>query len=782
MKKFQIYLKVYKFMEWLFSYVTLLNLWSYPSILALLLREDYRRLGIPLMTECIDISQHLRKSLGLNIYQQSKIILMPKILLPNVSNFIILLGPLSWLFALFGYFKRLNNRTLVSNNRNTSTNRKLFFYFSDLHYYKLRKDWKNYWRLCEIILNSYEYQVACLNYTIPDWFKSLTIKEINKIFIILNKINKDRYKYQMEIDYKRVYIPKGINNVRPLGVPTKAWRVYLCMLNHLFTFVRVNIENEQHGYLPNRSTLTAWKSIVANIPKYNFIYEFDFSQFFDSISLNQIDSILKNTYQMPINLRDHVLKLNLSSVKLPKKDEMFEPHRWRKLGVSRNYSQKWNVKWINKVLAIGIPQGAATSPNLATMCLDWVLIKYNNSNILIIMYADDGLIFAQSKKDIDMVLNDLAKICKLNKVKSGYFKYESKFIRPLKFCGLELNPITNYLSAKTRNGSTLIYGIKEQFLIKVESVLRDLRYSQVNKISNVIKVRRSDSSVSWFIIKNLYNFIPTISSFSNISDLFKSSYKGYILSCLYIGSHIFSIYSKNLDWFVGNKFSWMNVRWTIYKRNFSVEFINSLVSSTLKLKCEELFYLLGNPNIYAYLFNSFPTLLSTLQEFKDSGFNLSSSTSLIVFFPNSSSSNYHSELKRLHNNIFLKYLSFSMYCYVDSFLDCKMLNPLLKIPKEIQLFLLKEVVKLSKFNCSSFACNDLVSILNKYGDLRIMFEKEMVKYCYPQNSRIRSGKEFRYSKKQYNLMFNEFNSISNNGNNSKYKELIKFRNILKFRI
>ena len=782
MTKFKIYLKVYKYIEWLFSYVTQLNLWNYPSILALLLREDFRRLGVPLIMECIDVSKFWRKSNSLNIYQLSKELLFPKIFLPNVSNFLILLGPLSWIFALFGYFKRLNNRTLVSNNLNTSTNRKLFFYFYDLYFYKIRKDWKNYWRLCEVILNSHEYQVACLNYTIPDWFKSLSVKELNKIFVILKKINEDRNKYSLEIDYKRVYIPKGIDKVRPLGVPTKAWRVYLCMLNHLLTFVRVNIENEQHGYLPNRSILTAWKSIIANIPKYGFIYEFDFSQFFDSISLNQIDSNLKNSYEMPVSLRDHVLKLNLSSVKLPKKDEMFEPHRWRKLGVSRNYSQKWNVQWINKVLAIGIPQGAATSPNLATMCLDWVLLKYNNADIKIIMYADDGLIFAKSKKDIDMVLNDLTKIVKINTIKSSWFKYNCKFIHPLKFLGLELNPISNYLSAKTRNGSRLVYGIKEQFLVKLGDILSDLRYSQVKNVSSIVSLRQSDSSVSWFIIQNLFNFVPSIGSFSNLSDLFNSKNAGYILSCLFIGSYNFSIYSKNLDWFVGNKFSWMNVRWCRYKRNLKVEFIASVVFATVRLKCEELIFLLGNHNIWNYSFNFFPILNQTLQSFKDSGFNLSSSTELIVFAPNSNSTNYHSELRRLHKDVLFKYLDFVMYCYVDRELDFQVLNPLHKLSSKISIFITKHVIRLSKINCSSYACNDLVTVLNLHGNISVMLTKELIKYCYPNTSRIRSGKELKYGRKQYNLIFNEFNSElinSANRTNVKFKELRKFIKMFK---
>jgi hypothetical protein len=86
--------------------------------------------------------------------------------------------------------------------------------------------------------------------------KSLEIlSDVQDIVHLRQKDPKER----LNIDFKRVYIPKLDQKVRPLGVPNLSYRVYLSMLNNLLTFVRVDSVNntEQHGYLPQKSILTA---------------------------------------------------------------------------------------------------------------------------------------------------------------------------------------------------------------------------------------------------------------------------------------------------------------------------------------------------------------------------------------------------------------------------------------------------------------------------------------------------------------------------------------------
>jgi hypothetical protein len=59
------------------------------------------------------------------------------------------------------------------------------------------------------------------------------------------------------ISYKRVYLDE-VTKLRPLGVPTVEWRVYLHMYNNLITEWRRQSETgRQHGYLPGLGVLTA---------------------------------------------------------------------------------------------------------------------------------------------------------------------------------------------------------------------------------------------------------------------------------------------------------------------------------------------------------------------------------------------------------------------------------------------------------------------------------------------------------------------------------------------
>jgi len=74
------------------------------------------------------------------------------------------------------------------------------------------------------------YQVSAFNYVLHNWHRTRSLGRVVKIMSKVQQLCDDR---ATEIKFHRTYIPKGDGRVRPLGVPSLEWRVYLHMLNNL---------------------------------------------------------------------------------------------------------------------------------------------------------------------------------------------------------------------------------------------------------------------------------------------------------------------------------------------------------------------------------------------------------------------------------------------------------------------------------------------------------------------------------------------------------------------
>jgi len=395
---------------------------------------------------------------------------------PDVKHVKVEVKPMDRLFELFGIKRRSGPATIhYMKYKNKPINR-----FALRQIKRLRAaDDKTFWRMVgHLLKRSNVFFMLALYHVYPRWHRDLRFWEVINLHRKFRKISKD----PQQIDYKRVYIPKANGKWRPLGVPKPEWRLYLHLLNQ-FLVLRFNdrISDNQHGFRPGRGTLTAWKEILLNHSRYRYIYEMDYKKFFDSLNQSMISETLLLHYKVPREWWTLIEKLNMSQPSLPNIRQMEEKDIENnkiliKQGIRDSYvwlNEKWKkVGFAGNHTLYGIPQGAPTSPFLSILLLDYVTKKdaaYPDTKW--VRYADDVIVMMN--EPIDLVNdqpddNDAPLFLKrtvLERMKSAgieyakekcdWVKWDGKWLKPLKFLGLEFDGQT--LKAKTRKGSELLF-------------------------------------------------------------------------------------------------------------------------------------------------------------------------------------------------------------------------------------------------------------------------------------------------------------------------------------
>lgn len=390
----------------------------------------------------------------------------------------------------------------VSNWRNIEANKHIEVRLNALGHLRDRRENYRYWKEGLTLLNSGAFRQMAFNYVCSGWYANMTTKEVNKILSGVKEITQE---LRTEIDLRRVYIPKANNKVRPLGVPTKSWRVYLHMLNVLIVWFRTGTDKHQHAYFPGKGVHTAWQDLLTRLEEPN-IYEFDLTSFFPSVNLEANKELLENMGIPPL-ISGYFRDLNRSITKLCDKDEMDETRDRKVLLTSdgqanpnlpksihkplselieelRNHGKGWMLESESFVTQlesqgytlhaeVGVPQGAATSCGLATVNLHYIWKRLGNT---LLMYADDGLVFPRTGERPN--LSDPARGISENEDKSGWVRKDGIWHKPLKFLGLEYLPATasedSRIRAKTRNGSTKEFSLDMQlmtYLLKEKDLL-----------------------------------------------------------------------------------------------------------------------------------------------------------------------------------------------------------------------------------------------------------------------------------------------------------------------
>lgn len=225
-----------------------------------------------------------------------------------------------------------------------------------------------------------------------DGFVARSDAQRGKLFV---KIRNRNIKKHNPKPVKRIYIPKKNGKTRSLGIPTILDRVYQEILRLVLEPQwEARFEPTSYGFRPARRTHDALERIFFNSKsgKWNYVFEGDFKACFDTLSH---DFIIEKLEGFPyVDVVEKILKSGYVD------EENYYP------------------------TTQGTPQGGLLSPLLANIALtgleDCLNISYKTyarkdgyeiiqtrGNYRSVRYADDFLIFAQSKEEIKEVYSIL---------------------------------------------------------------------------------------------------------------------------------------------------------------------------------------------------------------------------------------------------------------------------------------------------------------------------------------------------------------------------------------
>lgn len=181
---------------------------------------------------------------------------------------------------------------------------------------------------------------------------------------------------------RRVEIPKEEKGkVRKLGIPTVVDRVVQQAIAQVLTPIfEKQFSDNSYGFRPGRSAHDAIRRCQKNADEgYKYVIDMDLEKYFDTVNQSKLVEVLSRT------IKDgRVISLI---------------HKYLRAGVV--------VRHTFEETEIGVPQGGPLSPLLSNIMLNELDQELENRGHRFVRYADDMVIFCQSRKSANRTLENI---------------------------------------------------------------------------------------------------------------------------------------------------------------------------------------------------------------------------------------------------------------------------------------------------------------------------------------------------------------------------------------